>query len=61
MKKLLASLAITALVALPLTAQTSGSAGGGASGGAAGGAAPELEQLELEQQPLVVLQQRQWR
>ena len=47
MKKLFASLAITALVALPVAAQESGSASGsggaggagGASGGAAGGAA----------------------
>ena len=39
MKKLLASLAITALVALPLGAQTSGSAAGGSSGAAGGASA----------------------
>ena len=65
MKKLLTGLAITALVALPLTAQESAhqlggsSAGGagGASGGAAGGAAGAGAAQPLVQ-PLVVSRQR---
>ena len=64
MKKLLTSLAITALVALPVAAQESGShavcgasAAGGASGGAAGGAAGAGAAERLVQQSVVSQQQ----
>ena len=65
MKKLLTGLAISALVALPLTAQeSSSSASGGSSAGSAGGASGPLVALlapapaQPLAQPLVVLQLR---
>ena len=58
MKKLFASLAITALIALPISAQEqSSSSAGGSAGGASGGAAGAGAGLEL-QTPSVVSQQR---
>ena len=53
---MLASVAITAMIALPATAQESSTAGGGSAGGASGGTASGEQPVE---QPVLELVQQQ--